>query len=36
MKKFQALKFAYVMEIIEEFGMSVFKRIKMLSFPNYS
>jgi len=30
------LKFAYVMEIIEEFGMSVFKRIKTLSFPNYS
>lgn len=24
------------MEIIEEFGLSVFKRIKSLSFPNYS
>ena len=33
-QKFHALKFAYVLEIVEKFGIQVFERIKMLSFPN--
>ena len=32
-EKFHALKFAYIMEIIEEFGINVFNRIRKLSFP---
>ena len=35
-QKFHALKFAYVIEIVEMFGLNVFKRIKALSFPTYS
>lgn len=31
--KFHAVKFGYVMEIVEEFGINVFERIKRLSFP---
>ena len=31
--KLHAVKFAYVMEIVEEFGINVFERIKKLSFP---
>ena len=34
MKKFQALKFAYVIEIVDRFGILVFERIKKLSFPH--
>ena len=30
------MKFAYVIEIVEMFGLNVFKRIKALSFPTYS
>ena len=34
--KFHAVKFAYIMEIVEEFGICVFERIKKLSFPHLS
>jgi hypothetical protein len=32
--KFHALKFAYVVEIVDRLGILVFERIKKLSFPN--
>ena len=34
--KFHALKFAYVIDIVESFGIFVFERIKSLSFPGVS
>ena len=34
--KFQALKFASVIDIVEQFGLFVYERIKSLSFPSYT
>lgn len=34
--KFHALKFAYVIDIVESFGIYVYERIKTLSFPGVS